>query len=188
MFTLLVRTAVAGVAVGMGLAIAPSAFAQPESPLVALVDAAVQRLQVAEPVAAFKFQTGGPVEDSEREQQVLQAVARDAADRQIDPSYVTTVFRDQIDATEAIEYTRLAQWKLDPASAPSTPPDLSSSRAAIDGLNRTMVSEIATMWDVLHSPGCAADLQAAKAVVVQARALDPLYRQALDFATGNYCG
>lgn len=115
-------------------------------------------------------------------------MARDAASRQVDPSYVSAVFRDQIDATVAIQYTRLAQWKLDPASAPITAPDLSSSRAAIDELNQTMVSEMADVWDVLHSPMCAADLEAAKAVVVQARALDPLYRQALDFATGNYCG
>ncbi|MCH9728135.1 MAG: chorismate mutase [Actinomycetia bacterium] len=187
MFALLICTAAAGVAVGTGLAVAPSAFAQPESPLVALVDAAAQRLQVAEPVAAFKFQTGGLIEDPDREQEVLQAAARDAASRHIDPSYVTVVFRDQIDATVAIEYTRLAQWKFDPALAPSIAPDLSSSRVAIDELNRVMVSEMADAWDALHSPTCAADLEAAKVVAVQAHAMDPLYQQALDLATGNYC-
>lgn len=160
---------------------------QPESPLVPLVDAAAQRLQVAEPVAASKFQLGGPIQDPEREQKVLDAVARDATNHNIDPGYVTTVFRDQIDATVAIQYTRLAQWTFDPASAPIDAPDLASSRATIDGLNRTMVAEIADEWDVLRSPMCAAQLDTAKAIVSQARAMDPLYRQAIDFATRNYC-
>ncbi len=50
-----------------------------------------------------------------------------------------------------------------------------------------MVSEMADAWDALHSPTCAVDLEAAKVVVVQARAMDPLYQQALDLATGHYC-
>lgn len=184
----LICSAAAGVAFGLALLVPnTSAVAQPENPLVHLVDAAAQRLQVAEPVAASKLQTGGPIQDPQREQQVLDAVAHHATTRQIDPDYVTAVFRDQIDATVAIEYTRLAQWKFDPASAPVGAPDLATSRATIDGLNRVMVAEMADEWDVLHSPVCVADLEAAKAVVIHARALDPLYRQAIDLATRNYC-
>ena len=138
-------------------------------------------------VAASKFLDGGLIEDPTREQQVLDAVAGEATDRDIDPAYVTTVFRDQIDATTAIQYTRLAQWKFDPAVAPVDAPDLSASRSTIDGLNRTMVTEMADEWQVLHSPMCRADLDAAKVAVIHARGLDPLYRQAVDFATRNYC-
>jgi len=184
MINLMLRTAVA---FGLALLVAPAAYGQPENPLVPLVDAAAQRLQVAEPVAATKFLDGGLIEDPVREQQVLDAVAADATNRAIDPGYVTTIFRDQIDATVAIEYQRLAQWKLDPAAAPADAPDLASSRATIDGLNRAMVTEMADQWQVLHSPSCTADLDAATAAVAQARALDPLYRQAVDFATRNYC-
>lgn len=166
---------------------APAAFGQPENPLVPLVDAAAQRLQVAEPVAASKYLDGGLIQDPAREQQVLDGVAAAAAERDIDPVYVTEVFRDQIDATVAIQYTRLAQWKFDPASAPAAAPDLTASRATIDGLNRQMVAEIADEWGILHSPMCIADLDAAKETVIQARGLDPLYRQAIDFATRRYC-
>ena len=38
--------------------------------------------------------------------------------------YVRTIFTDQIAATEGIEYTRFGQWKFDPATAPTTAPDL----------------------------------------------------------------
>lgn len=183
-----IRAAAFCVAAALAMLVAPAAaHGQPENPLIPLVDAAAQRLEVAEPVAASKLLTGGLIEDPAREQQVLDAVAADATDRQIDPAYVTSAFRDQIDATVAIEYTRLAQWKFDPASAPVQAPDLATSRATIDGLNRTMVTEMADEWTVLHSPTCPADLDAAKAVVTETRSLDPLYRQAVDFATRHYC-
>lgn len=167
--------------------IAPVASAQPDSTLVDLVDAATRRLQVAEPIAANKFHTGGLIEDPAREQQVMDAVSAEATTLDIDPAYVTTAFRDQIDATVAIEYTRLAQWKFDPAVAPVDSPDLASSRGVVDALNREMVTLMADEWGKLHSPACRPELDQAKAKVVQQRGLDPLYRQAIDFATRNYC-
>ncbi len=166
---------------------APAITAQPDSTLVDLVDAATRRLQVAEPIAANKFHTGGLIEDPAREQQVLDAVSAEAVALDIDPAYVATVFRDQIDATVAVEYTRLAQWTFDPAIAPADAPDLASSRAVIDALNREMVTRIADEWSKLHSPACPTELDRAKATVVAQRGLDSLYRQAVDVATRNYC-
>jgi chorismate mutase len=167
--------------------IAPAAHAQPTPSLTDLVDAAARRLQVADPVAANKFHTGGPIEDPAREQQVLDAVSAEATTLGVDPAYVRTAFRDQIDATVAIEYTRLAQWKFDPAVAPVDAPDLAASRGVIDALNREMVTLMADEWSKLHSPACPAELDQAKTTVVAQRGLDPLYRQAVDFATRNYC-
>lgn len=168
--------------------VAPAtAHSQPTTALADLVDASARRLQVADPIAANKFHTGGLIEDPAREQQVLDSVSAEATTLRVDPTYVTTAFRDQIDATVAIEYTRLAQWKFDPAAAPLDAPDLASSRGVIDALNREMVTLMADEWSALHSPACPAELDQAKAVVVRQRGLDPLYRQALDFATRNYC-
>ena len=171
----------------LALLLSPGAAAQPPNPLLPLVDAATERLQIADPVAAAKLHTGGLIEDPVREQQVLDAVAAEARERQVDAGYVTAAFRDQIDATVAVEYARLAGWKLAPASAPLDAPDLAASRAAIDELNRRMVAAMADGWPVLQSPSCPAELDAARDAVAQARGLDPLYRQALDFATRSYC-
>jgi chorismate mutase len=173
--------------------IAATAPAQPvradsTSPLYELVDAAAQRLQTADPVAAYKWATSTAIEDQPRVQQVLAAVSADATANHVDAGYVRRVFEDQIDATESIEYTRFAQWKLDPRSAPTSPAGLSASRTAIDGLNRTMVTEIAGHWDLLHSPLCAAYIADAKDAVTGARQLDAVYQQALAFATRSYCG
>ena len=75
------------------------------NPLVELVDAATQRLQTAEPVAATKWINGGSIEDPPRVEQVLAAVSADATGKGVDPDFVRRMFTDQIHATEAIEYS-----------------------------------------------------------------------------------
>jgi chorismate mutase len=183
------RAALSGV-VGLSLFAAPPATqarADPASPLTALVDAAAQRLQVAEPVAAVKWNTHGAIEDPGRVQQELAKLGAEATAAHVDPDYVARVFGDQIHATEAIEYSRFAGWKLNPADAPATAPDLSQSRSTIDGLNHAMLTQIVANWDLLHSPACAPDLDAARSDVVRARQLDGLYQQAVSQATQSYC-
>jgi chorismate mutase len=157
------------------------------NPLLELVDAATQRLQTADPVAASKWKTGGSIEDPQRVEQVLRSVSADATGRGVDVDYVRRIFTDQIDATEAIEYTRFAQWKLDPASAPAVAPDLAASRGTIDRLNGEMVEQVALNWSVLHSPDCTASLDGAKTAVAGARMLDPVYQQALALSSHSYC-
>jgi len=167
-----------------------SASADPDNgaPLYDLVDAAAQRLQTADPVAASKWLGGGPITDPARVQQVLAAVSADAQSAGLPTDFVTRVFADQIDATEAIQYSRFSWWKLDPAAAPASAPDLSASRQVIDGLNHRMVNEIADQWPALQSPDCPATLAAAKSAVAVRRVLDPLYVEALAAATRSYCG
>ncbi len=156
-------------------------------PLMELVDAAAQRLQTADPVAATKWLSGAPVTDPARVAQVLGSMARDAEAQGLPAEYARTVFGDQIDANEAIQYSRFSWWKLDPAAAPAAAPDLEESRARIDALNQQIVTELAQQWQLLHSPECPVRLDAAEAAVAGARQLDPLYRQALDAATRSYC-
>jgi chorismate mutase len=118
---------------------------------------------------------------------VLRDVSADATRNGVEPDYVRRIFTDQIHATEALEYSRFAQWKLDPSAAPGVAPDLASSRETIDRLNSEMVDQIAMQWVVLHSPDCTRLLADAKAAVTAVRSLDPLYQQALDFSTHSYC-
>ena len=184
------RSAAAACAAMLALttnAVAPEARADNPNPFVELVDAAAQRLQTADPVAAFKWQTGAAIDDAGRVRQVLDTVSADATSAGIDPDYVRAVFADQINATDAIEYARFSEWKLNPASVPAHAPELSASRAAIDALNHTMVSQLALHWDALHSPTCATDLGDAVNVAATARQFDELYRRDLSFATRSYC-
>ncbi|WP_046301131.1 chorismate mutase [Mycobacterium sp. UM_Kg27] len=169
------------------LLLAPPARAEGASPLSDLVDAAAQRLQVADDVAAIKWQTGGAIEDPARVDQQLVKLATEAAGKDLDPDYVRRIFADQIAATEAAEHYRFAQWKLDPAEAPSTAPELAASRARIDGFNQIMLAQIGRRWELLHSPDCAGQLDEATRTVSDARRLDEFYRRALSSATQGYC-
>jgi chorismate mutase len=169
------------------IGVAPIARADDPSPLYRLVDTAAQRLQTADPVAAFKWVKGGPIDDPPRSRQVVDSVGIDATKQGIDPQPVRTIFTDQVHATEGIEYSRFGQWKLDPAAAPTTAPDLSASRAAIDGFNHQMVSEMALHWASLRGPACGLQRDDAVRAVIADRQLDPLYQQALTFATHSYC-
>ena len=171
----------------LAVAGAPVAGADVLSPLHPLVDAAAQRLLTAEPVAASKYLTGGAIEDPQREQQVLDTVAAAAQAQGVDPGFVREVFRDQIDATVSLQYSLFGDWKVDPVAAPDTAPDLAATRATIDGLNQTMVSEIARGWPELQAPTCRAELAASVNEVTINRGLDPVYRRALEYATGDYC-
>jgi chorismate mutase len=146
-----------------------------------------QRLLTADPVAAFKWISGGPINDPSRVTQVLDGVSAQASAQQLDPGYVRQIFADQINATEGVQFTRFGQWKFDPTAAPATAPDLSVSRTAIDGYNQTMVNEIALQQDTLQGPACTTALDSAEAAVIGVRALDPLYQQALAAATVSYC-
>ena len=179
--------AVAALAVLLATPVAPRALADSIGSLTELVDAAAQRLQVAEPVAAFKWNSHGAIEDPGRVQQELAKLGADATRERIDPNYVTRVFGDQINATEAIEYSRFADWKLNPSDVPAGSQDLSASRSTIDGLNQTMLTQLAVNWDLLHSQACAVQLDAARSEVIPARQLDSLYQRALSLATQSYC-
>lgn len=181
------RTATLLGAAAVVVAMPATAHAEPTSPLYRLVDTAAQRLATAEPVAAYKWINGGAITDPQRVAQVLDTVGGDATANGVDADYVRSVFTDQINATEGIQYTRFGQWKFDLTTAPTVAPDLSESRSLIDGFNKTMVEEIVLQWVSLHGPACATELSTAAADVVAERQLDGLYQQALTSATRSYC-
>lgn len=167
--------------------LAPPARAEAPGPLTALVDAAAERLQIAEPVAAYKWSAHAAIEDPVRVEQELAILREDATSQHIDPDYIAQVFDDQINATEAIEYRRFADWKLNPVGAPPAPPDLSAPRAAIDALNTKILSQVVLNWSLLHSPACARSLADARDGAIRVRGFGDLYQQALTTATRSYC-
>jgi chorismate mutase len=168
---------------------APQARADNISPLTELVDAAAARAGGRNPWP-LSWLSQGVLKNPESKARALSKnslSSADAAAKRIDEDYVARVFGDQINGTEAIEYSRFADWKFNPSDAPAAAPDLSASRSTIDALNQTMLTQIALNWDFLHSPACAGALDAASSEVIGARRLDNLYQRALALATRSYC-
>ena len=84
-------------------------YADDPSPLYRLVDTAALRLKTADPVSAYKWVKGGPIEDAPRSQQVVDSVGADAKRQGVDPQPVQAVFTDQVHATEGIDCARAGE-------------------------------------------------------------------------------
>jgi chorismate mutase len=119
--------------------------------------------------------------------ELLTAVGAQASTRNIEPGCVTQAFTDQIGATTAIEYTRLADWTLDPASAPATAPDLDASRSVIDSLNSAMIDHTWRQLGCVAGTRLRSGIGCRDEIPVNRRQLDLLYERALRYAVHSYC-
>ncbi|WP_434093029.1 chorismate mutase [Streptomyces lasiicapitis] len=147
-----------------------------------------QRLATADLVAAAKYGTGSPIDDPAREQQVLDAVARQAAEVGADPAATVRIFRDQIEANKVVQRALHRKWDADPASAPTERPDLAKVRAEINRINGELVRAIAAATPARTSPYCSAVLTVTTAHVRHEQRLDALHTVALLRASRSLCG
>ncbi|MFJ6850442.1 chorismate mutase [Streptomyces sp. NPDC091271] len=152
-----------------------------------LADLSAQRLGTAELVAAAKWGTGAPVDDPVREQQVLDAAARQARDVQADPVATVQIFRDQIEANKQVQRALHSRWNAAPADAPEEIPDLSAVRERINRLNLALVRVIAVSAAPREAPSCRATLTAAAVHVRHGRRLDGVRTTALVRALRSVC-
>ncbi|WP_232544427.1 gamma subclass chorismate mutase AroQ [Streptomyces buecherae] len=119
------------------------ALAGPRGALRPLAELSARRLLTADLVAAAKWGTGQPIDDPERERQVLAAVARQADEVGGDPVGTVTVFRDQIEANKLVQRALHRRWRAAPDQAPTERPDLARVRAEINRINGGLVRAIA---------------------------------------------
>ncbi|MEV5597718.1 chorismate mutase [Streptomyces sp. NPDC052496] len=153
-----------------------------------LADLSARRLATADLVAAAKWGTGSPVDDPAREQQVLDAVARQAAGLGTDPQWTARIFRDQIEANKTVQRGLHRRWTLDPAQAPAERPDLGEVRKEINRVNDALVRAIAASGEARTSPGCVPSLAGAAAHVRREQHLDVLHSPALARSVRSVCG
>lgn len=146
-----------------------------------------RRLATADLVAAAKWGTGSPVDDPVREQQVLDAVARQAAELGTDPRWTARIFRDQIEASKTVQRGLHRRWAADPVRAPGGRPDLGEVRKEINRVNDALVRAIAASGAARTSPRCVPSLVGAAAHVRRAQRLDALHTVALARSVRSVC-
>ncbi|MEU3540825.1 chorismate mutase [Streptomyces paromomycinus] len=154
-------------------------------PVVAL---SARRLATADLVAAAKWGTGSPVDDPVREQQVLDAVARRAAELGADPRWTARIFRDQIEANKTVQRGLHRRWAADPARVPGDRPDLGEVRKEINRVNDALVRAIAASGEARTSPRCVPSLAGAAVDVRREQRLDILHTAALVRSVRSVCG
>ncbi len=93
----------------------------------AVASAALDRLEIADDVAASKYLSGKAVADPAREQAVVDATIAAAKADGVDPVAAERIIRAQITASKQVQYALIAFWHANPAQAPTTAPDLTTS-------------------------------------------------------------
>jgi chorismate mutase len=181
---------VAGAAVvTAAVALAPAASAQANNEsFVTLVDVSAQRALIADDVAAFKFNTGGSIEDPAREQVLLDTVADLSAQMDVDPTIAQAIFRDEIDGNKIVQYGLFDLWTAHPELTPTEWPDLTTViRPELDKITTELMDQIKATADLQVAKNCGEQLDAATNVVEQNRHLDRLHSQALHHALARVC-
>ena len=152
--------------------------------LTPLLNAIGERLLIADQVALSKWDSGKPVEDRQREREVIAAAVAQAPIYKLSGETVETFFAAQIEANKFIQYVNLSDWALE-GKAPDLPrPDLVGEiRPKLDRLQKRLLQQLADFAPYRTDPQCPQWLARATHHNKQ----HPIHRLALIRATGGLC-
>ncbi|GAA1115693.1 chorismate mutase [Kribbella jejuensis] len=184
--------------VGLSAGVMPVADAAPQQvvqlggvpgdQLNGLTELVVQRILIADDVAASKYFSGKPVDDPVREQQILTSVRASAVQLGIDADETAAFFQAQIDASKVVQRGLLAYWAAHPDQAPTTGPDLTVIRQKLDALTTQLLTELVRTNNLRHSGlHCDVALIVADATAAARHHVDALHRAALRTASTATC-
>ncbi|MFJ2992807.1 gamma subclass chorismate mutase AroQ [Pandoraea sp. NPDC087047] len=152
-----------------------------------LMNGILKRLAISEAVARNKYSSGKPVQDTAREQALLDNMGERASQFGLTPAQARTFFRLQIEAGKLVQTALLARWARD-GSAPGEPVDLSSRlRPALDKLGTSLMQDLGRLCALPDDPTRMARIHQARERVAKAAKLEALQRAAFDEATSGLC-
>ncbi|TKC91583.1 chorismate mutase [Trinickia terrae] len=125
-----------------------------DTPLTNIVALASQRLELAEPVARWKWANHKPITDAPREAALLADVEKSASAAGVDPAFARAFFQDQIDASKQVQNALFDAWqKTRPPEG--APPDLATStRPQLDRITQSMIAGLARVQGMRDAPDC----------------------------------
>uniref|UniRef100_A0A0H3WZ88 chorismate mutase n=1 Tax=Pandoraea faecigallinarum TaxID=656179 RepID=A0A0H3WZ88_9BURK len=152
-----------------------------------LMNGILERLAISEAVARNKFASGKPVQDTPREQALLDSVGERAAQFGLTPAQARTFFRLQIEAGKLVQTALLARWMRD-GSAPGEPVDLVTRlRPALDKLGTSLMHDLGRLCALPDDPSRLARIHQARERIARTAKLEALQRAAFDEATSGLC-
>lgn len=156
--------------------------------LTPLTNLFVERLLIADKVAAAKYGTDRPIDDPTREQRILDDVATLAIGPGLDPDAVVAVFRDQIEANKLVQRGLYARWDAHPEERPTQRPDLDKEvRPALDRITTQLLNTLVKTEGVRSSPSCEPRLYGAAAWSAYGHELDALHLRGMKRALPSAC-
>jgi chorismate mutase-like protein len=107
-----------------------------------LVELVIQRLSLAQDVAAAKYTSGKPIDDPIRELEILQLAARALNGLGLYQRIGMQFFRDQIEANKVIQRELHHRWNRHPEEVPAAKPDLPAEiRPKLDQLTKQIIQQ-----------------------------------------------
>jgi chorismate mutase len=161
----------------------------PLGPLGSLADLAVQRILLADKVAAAKFGTTQPIDDPVREQQVLDQVAATSASMGLPPGTSVRFFQAQIEANKVVQRALFQRWTEHPAEQPAERPDLAKEvRPQLDRITGQILEQLVNTREI-RRPGVACVVWHAEAEISAdiVNRLDELHRKAVAMSLRPVC-
>lgn len=118
-----------------------------------LIELAAERLVLGADVAAVKFASGRRIDDSAREQEILNWVAARLNGAAPGHEIGLAFFRDQIAASKVVQRGLHARWRDHPRERPPRWRDLAAEiRPELDAINEDMLSLLAGVEDLPPLP------------------------------------
>ncbi|MGY2200700.1 chorismate mutase [Pseudomonas gingeri] len=162
---------------------APAPAKAPDA-LAPLLQAISERLSIADQVALTKWDSGKPIQDTPREQQVIANARQQSATYKLQAEDIGEFVAAQIEANKLVQYALLAEWRA-AGKAPVIPrPDLVTQiRPALDQLQTRLLQHYAAFAPYRQDPQCPTWLSQTR----DALASDTVHDLALIRATGELC-
>ncbi|MCH8619533.1 gamma subclass chorismate mutase AroQ [Undibacterium sp. TS12] len=145
-----------------------------------------QRLNLAQDVAMYKWNTRAAIDDPVREQQILDALALQAPQYGLEPKMAQDFFARQIIAGKMIQTALFAEWTDRQQPPFSNPPDLKNKiRPALDQLTTELLTALAAAQPLLQTPAGRSGMELAIADATAQTSL-PAYARAWQTALGGW--
>ena len=150
---------------------------QAQDAVEAFVELAVQRLEVAEAVAAAKYGSPQPIDDPSREAVVMAGAVGRARSARVEPDVARRFVAAQMEANKIVQRGLFARWRNEPRCAPTSRPDLAREvRPDLDRIDEQLMR----LLPRLVTPGCRTLVGRARRRAE--RRLDALHRRGLERA------
>lgn len=157
---------------------------QPPVQLQPLIAAMEQRLEIANDVARSKWHSGKPVQDSERERQVIQNAESRAGEFKLAPDDVREFMTAQMEANKTVQYARIEQWRETGHSPQKPESSLTDGiRGRLDTLLPVLMESYSAFQPYRSDAKCPNWVQSE----IQRQASDPVIVTALQQAAGDLC-
>ena len=172
------------VLVGGNVIAAQSTYTSGPRELELLVATLKDRLEIADFVALTKWGSAMPIQDSDRESQVIASAQEAGAKLGINKDDIKELLAAQIEANKLVQYGLLADWFTAGAAPETLRPDLKGQiRPKLDDLQSRLLEQYVRFSPYRAHPDCSVWLKQARTKLVS----DPLHDVALVRATGELC-